>query len=110
MGEVCPKTKSYSQKLISTLCHIMIILRLTPPPPTPPLKKSPFIDSLIPSLLVGFLPPVQTSLQMTHLKSHQNQWTLSLCCLRMNRSFLIFYSISGTEVPAWVGENSGIPV
>ena len=92
MGEICPKTKSYppliKQKLISTPPHIMIILRL---PPHPPLKKSPPIDSLIPSLLVGFLPPVQTSLQMTlrrtlrsHLKSHQNHWTLSLCRLRMN--------------------------
>ena len=51
------------QKLISTPPpHIMIILRL----PTPlPLKMSPPIDSLIPSLLVGFLPPVQTSYQMT---------------------------------------------
>ena len=34
-------------------------------PPPPPLKKSPPIDTLMPSLLVGFLPPVQTSLQMT---------------------------------------------
>ena len=63
MGEICPQTnKSYppliKQKSISTLPHIMIILRLTPPPAPP-------IDSLIPSLLVGFLPPVQTSLQMT---------------------------------------------
>ena len=56
-----------------------------------PWKKSPPIDSLIPSLLVGFLPPVKTSLQMTlrrmsksNLKSHQNHWTLSLCRLRMN--------------------------
>ena len=64
MGEICPQTKSYppliKQKSISTLPHIMIILRLTPP-----LKKSPPIDTLMPSLLVGFLPPVQTSLQMT---------------------------------------------
>ena len=81
-------TPLIKQKLISTPPHIMIILRL---PPHPPLKKSPPIDSLIPSLLVGFLPPVQTSLQMTlrpisksHWKSHQNHWTLSLCRLRMN--------------------------
>ena len=64
MGEICPQTKSYppliKQKSISTFPHIMIILRLTPP-----LKKSPPIDTLMPSLLVGFLPPVQTSLQMT---------------------------------------------
>ena len=96
MFEICPKTKSYSpslikQKLISTPPpHIMIILRLSPPP-RPLEKKSPPIDSLMPSLLVGFLPPVQTSLQMTlprmsksHLKSHQNYWTLSLCRLHMN--------------------------
>ena len=87
MCEIRPKTKSYSplikQKLISTPPpHIMIILSLILP-----LKKSPSIDSLIPSLLVGFLPPVQTSLQMTlrrMSKSHQNHWTLSLCRLRMN--------------------------
>ena len=46
MGEICPKTKSYppliKQELISTPPHIMIILRLTPPPP---LKKS-----LLPSI------------------------------------------------------------
>ena len=40
----------------------MIILRLPPPPPE---KKSSPIDSLIPSLLVGFLSSVQASLQMT---------------------------------------------
>ena len=57
------------QKLISTPPHIMIILRLLPPPsPTPhplPWKKFPPIESLIPTLLVGFLPPVQKSLQMS---------------------------------------------
>ena len=61
MGEICPKTKSYppliKQKLISTPPHIMMILRLTPPP----LKRSPPIGSLITSLLGGFLPPVHTS-------------------------------------------------
>ena len=64
MGEICPKTKSYPPpliklKLISALppTHIMMILRLTLPPPPPLLeKKSPPIDSLIPGLLVGFLP------------------------------------------------------
>ena len=83
MGEICPKTKSYppliKQKLISTPApHIMIILRLTPPSSAVG-KRYPPIDSLIPSLLFGFLPPVQTSLQMTlrrmsksHLKRHQN--------------------------------------
>ena len=65
------------QKLISTPPpHIMIILRLTTaPPPSPCCKKSPPIDSLIPGLLVGFLPLVQTSLQMTlrrMSKYHQN--------------------------------------
>ena len=76
MGEyaICPKTKSYTpppplikRKLILTPSHIMIIIRLIPPPPPPPpTKKSPPIDSLIPSclLVVGFLTPVQTSLQM----------------------------------------------
>ena len=37
MGEICPRTKScpplIKQKLISTPPYIMIILRLTPPPP-----------------------------------------------------------------------------
>ena len=74
-------------------------------------KKSPPIDSLIPSLLVGFLPPVQTSLQMTlrrmsksHLKSHQNHWTLSRrVVFAWIGRFLIFYSIYGTKVPACVG-------
>ena len=54
MGEICPKTKSYptliKQKLISTPPHIMIIFRLTPPP-LKTWKRSPPIDSLIPSLL-----------------------------------------------------------
>ena len=53
-----PKPKSYppliKQKLILTPPHIMMILRLSPPPPR---KKSALIDSLIPSLLLGFLPP-----------------------------------------------------
>ena len=40
--------------------HIMTMLRLSPP-----LKKSPPIDYLIPSVLVGALPPVQTFLKMT---------------------------------------------
>ena len=49
MGEIYPKTKSYppliKQKLIST----------------PALEQRyPPIDSLIPSLLFGFLPPLQT--------------------------------------------------
>ena len=108
------------QTLISTPPHIMIILSLPPPPPASHAgvfrgasfvgrdekraQKSPPIDSLIPSLLVGFLPSVQTSLQM---KGHQNHRTLSLCHLRMNWEIrLIFYSISGTKVPACVGENS----
>ena len=68
MGETCPKTKSYpsliKQKLISTPPHIVIILRLTPPPL--PLEKSflPLIPSY-PVILVGFLPPGKTSLQMS---------------------------------------------
>ena len=86
MGEICPKPKSYppltKQKFFSTPPHLMLMLRLTPPPPP--------LDSLIPSLVVGFLPLVQTLLQMTlprMSKSHQNpenHWTLSLCRLRMN--------------------------
>ena len=42
--------------------------------PTTTEKKPPPTDSLIPSLLVGFLPPVQTSLQMAlqHLSSSLN--------------------------------------
>ena len=94
MFEICPKTKSYSpslikQKLISTPPSHNDNIKAIPPRPLE--KKSPPIDSLMPSLLVGFLPPVQTSLQMTlprmsksHLKSHQNYWTLSLCRLHMN--------------------------
>ena len=92
MGEICPKTKSYppliEQKLILTFSHIMMILRSTPPP----LPLMPPIDALVLSLLVvGFLPPIQISLQMTlrrmsksPLKSLQNHWALSLCCLCMN--------------------------
>ena len=94
MGAICPKTKSYPplirRKLISTPHSQNDNIKATPPPPLPS-KKSPPIDSLIPSLLVGFLPPVQTSFQMTlrcmaksHLKSHQNHWTLSLRRLGMN--------------------------
>ena len=81
LGHTPPLNK---QNLISNPPHIMIILRLTPPPLE---KKSPPIHSLIPWVPVGFLPLVQTSLQMTlrrMSKSHQNHWTLSLCRLRMN--------------------------
>ena len=76
MGEICPKTKSYppliKQKLISTLPHKTIILRLTPPPLALENSLLPVIPSY-PVILVGFLPPVQASLQMTlrrMLKSH----------------------------------------
>ena len=116
MGEICLKTKSYpsliKQKLLSTPPHIMMILRLTPPPPSP-WKKSPPIDSLIPSLLVGFLPPVQKSLQMTlrrisksHLKSHKNTGLWACVVFAWIGRFLILYSISGTKVPACPGGNS----
>ena len=109
MGDIRPKTKSYppliKQKLISTPPppHIMIILRLTPTLK----KKSPPIDSLIPSLLIGFLSPLQTSLQMTlrrMSKSHQNYWTLSLCRLRMNREIphLLQQSLALRFPRAWV--------
>ena len=99
MGEICPKTESYppSQRAkinFNPPSHNDNIKanHCPPPPPRPPCcKKSPPIDSLIPGLLVGFLPLVQTSLQMTlrqmpksHLKSHQNHGTLSLCHLCMN--------------------------
>ena len=118
LGEICPKTKSYppfiKQKLILTPSHIMIILRLPPPPS--PWKKSPPIDSLVPSLLVvGFLPPVQISLQMTlrrmsksPLKSHQNHWTLSLCRLRMNWEIphLLQRSLALRFPRAWVRTRS----
>ena len=54
MGEICSQTKSYppliKQKSISTLPHIMIILRLTPP--RPPWKS---LLPLIPSYLVCLL-------------------------------------------------------
>ena len=98
----------------------MIILRLTPSP-KPPLKKSPPIDSLMTSLLVGFLPPVQKSLQITlrrmsksHLKSHQNHWTLSLCLLRMNWEIphLLQWSLALRFPRAWVRTrsiNSALP-
>ena len=102
------------QKLISTPPpHIMIILRLPPPPPiTPhplPWKKFPPIESLIPSLLVGFLPPEQKSVQM----SRRVIWRViritglwACVVFAWIGRFLIFYSISGTKVPACVGENS----
>ena len=65
------------QKLISTLSHIMIILRLTNPAPFQ--KKSLPIDSLIASLLVGFLPPVKTSNQMTlrHMSFEESSESLA---------------------------------
>ena len=43
----------------------------------------------------------------SHLKSHQNHWTCVV--FAWTGRFLIFY-ISGTKIPACVGENSGIPV
>ena len=115
MGEIWPKTITHAaplikQKLISNPppSHNDNIKATTPPPL---FEKS--LLPLIPSylLLVGFLPPVQTSLQMTlrrmlksHLKSHQNHWTLSLCRLRMNWEIpYLLQCISSTEVPACVG-------
>ena len=97
MGEICPKTKSYPPSHKAKI-------NFNPPSqndnikanPSPPLALENSLLPLIPSypvILVGFLPPVQASLQMTlrrmlkgHLKmkSHQNHWTLSLCRLRMN--------------------------
>ena len=88
---------SHTPLSFSTPPHIMIILRLTPPPlPPPPLR---------PSLLVG----LQTSLQMTlHLKSHQNHWTLSLCRLRMNWEIphLLQQSLALRFLRAWVRTRS----
>ena len=96
MGEICPKTKSYPTAHLAKINFNSPShndnTKANPPPPSLE-KESPPIDFPLPSLLVGFLPPVQTSLHMTlrrmsksHLKSHhdQNHWTLSLCRLRMN--------------------------
>jgi len=65
MGEICPKTKSYppliNQKLIPPSSHndnIKANLPLL-------LKNVYLIDSLVSILLVGFLPSVQASPQMT---------------------------------------------
>ena len=114
MGEICPKTKSYppliKQKLISTPPHIMIILRLISP--LPALKKSlvPSIPSYLVYLLDFFL-----------RYKHHFKWLFDVCrrviwrVIRITGlwacvvfawigRFLIFYSISGTKVPAraWV--------
>ena len=120
MGEICPQTKSYppliKQKLIST----------PPPPPhndnikasPPPLEKS--LLPLIPSYLVYLL-------DFFLRYKHHFKWLFDVCWRVIRRviritglwacvvfawigRFLIFYSISGTKVPACVGENSGIPV
>ena len=86
---MCGKWVKYAPKLSHTPPTLIKQKLISIPPP--PWKRSPPIDSLIPSLLVGFLPPIQTSLQMTlghmsksRLNSHQNHWTLRLCRLRMN--------------------------
>ena len=80
----------------------MMILRLPPP-----LKKSPPIDSLIPSLLVGVLPPVQISLQMTFRRVEESFEESSesldselVSCSHELGDSSSFYSISGTKVPA----------
>ena len=82
MGEICPKTKSYPSAHLAKINFNSPShndnTKANPPPPPSLEKKSPPIDFLLPSLLVGFLPPVQTSLHMTL------HWTLSLCRLRMN--------------------------
>ena len=69
----------------------MIILRLTCTSPTTTEKKPPPTDSLIPSLLVGFLPPVQTSLQMTlrDLSSSSNNIRVRLLQLLTKVSVLL---------------------
>ena len=110
MGEICPKTKSYppliKHKLISTSPHKRIILWLTAP------KKSllPSIPSYLVYLLDFFL----------WYKNHF-KWLFAVCrkviwrVIRITGlwacvvfawigRFLIFYSISGTRVPAraWV--------
>ena len=75
----------------------------------------------MPNLLVGFLPPVQTPLQMTlrrmsrsHEEFEESSESLDSELVSSSHEligrFLIFYRISGTKVPACVGENSGIPV
>ena len=136
MGEICPKTRSggggggggggvgkwvkyapklghtpplIKQNLFSNPPHIMIILRLTPPPPIG--KKSLPIDSLIPSeyLLDFFL-----------RYKHHSKWLFDVCqrdwrvtritglwacvVLAWIGRFFIFYRISSTKVPACVGE------
>ena len=107
------------QKLISTLPHKTIILRLTPPPPPPLLLK--IVSS-------HWFPHTQLYLLDFSLRyKHHFKWLFDVCWRVIRRviritglwacvvfawigRFLIFYSFSGTKVPACVGENSGIPV
>ena len=115
MGETGPPKKSYpllslSKKLISTPPSHNDYIKATPPALG---KKSLPIDSVIPGLLVGFLPPVQKSLQMTlrrmsksHLKSHQNHWTLSLCRLELGDSSSSTASLALRFPRAWVRTRS----
>ena len=102
MGEICAKTKLshplslIKQKLISTPPPHNDDIKANPPPPTP-LKKSPPIGSLITSLLGGFLPAVHTS------ESLDSELVSSSHELGDSSSST---AVSGTKVPACVGENS----
>ena len=96
----------YAPKLSHPLPLIKQKLISTPPPPhnddikanpPTPLKKSPPIGSLITSLLGGFLPPVHTS------ESLDSELVSSSHELGDSSSST---AVSGTKVPACVGENS----
>ena len=86
----------------------MIILRLTPLP----WKTSPRMDSLILSLLVGALPPVQTSLQVTlrrisksYLTSHQNHSTLNHQRSHKNHWNLCHLRMNWEDSPSWISSS-----
>ena len=104
MGEIWPRIKSYPPPRPPLIKQK---LKSTPPPapshnynikanhpPKPPLKKSPPIDSIIPSLIVGFLPPVQTSetldselMSSSHELGDSSSFTASLA-LRFPRAWV----------------------
>ena len=122
MGEICPKTKSYPPSHKAKI-------NFNPPSQNDNIKANPSPPPLLLKIVSShWFPHTQLYLLDFSLRyKHHFKWLFDVCWRVIRRviritglwacvvfawigRFLIFYSISGTKVPACVGENSGIPV